>query len=381
MQPAGHPRRHSSALWLLVIGSMTLCLIRGGLCDVRHAPTGGAASETLAEPVALPPVVVSAGRVEQRLADVPTHTTVLTRDDIERSAAQTVDDLLREVPGFSLFRRSSSLVANPTTQGVSLRGIGPSGVSRTLVLLDGVPLNDPFGGWVYWSKVPLESIERIEVVRGGGSALYGNYALGGVINIVTSTPHTMRLQGTLAGGTHDTVHAHLHADAVTGPLALALHGDIFSTGGFPIVRADQRGAVDIDADSQHQTFLGRLEYTLTSQLSLFLTGSYFHEERGNGTPLQENATEAGAVAAGGTLRTGDGSDWRLTVYTQLQTFDSTFSRVSGDRQVETLTTAQEVPSLGVGSSLQWTKRLFTQHLVTAGIDAQFIDGESEENLL
>ncbi|HEY5867433.1 MAG TPA: TonB-dependent receptor, partial [Candidatus Tectomicrobia bacterium] len=380
MQPAVHPRRHSSALWLLVIGSMTLCLIRGGMCDVRHSPTGGAASETLAEPVALPPVVVSAGRVEQRLADVPTHTTVLTRDDIERSAAQTVDDLLREVPGFSLFRRSSSLVANPTTQGVSLRGIGPSGVSRTLVLLDGVPLNDPFGGWVYWSKVPLESIERIEVVRGGGSALYGNYALGGVINIVTSAPHTMRLQGTLAGGTHDTVHAHLHADAVTGPLALSLHGDIFSTGGFPIVRADQRGAVDIDADSQHQAFLGRLEYTLTSQVSLFLTGSYFHEARGNGTPLQENATEAGAVAAGGTLRTGDGSDWRLTVYTQLQTFDSTFSRVSSDRQVETLTTAQEVPSLGVGSSLQWTKRLFTQHLGTAGIDAQFIDGESEENL-
>jgi hypothetical protein len=138
--------------------------------------------------------------------------------------------------------------------------------------------------------------------------------------------------------------------------------------------------VDIDADSQHQTFLGRLEYALTSQLSLFLAGSYFHEARGNGTPLQENATEAGAVAAGGTLRTGDGSDWRLTVYTQLQTFDSTFSRVSSDRQVEALTTAQEVPSLGVGGSLQWTKRLFTQHLITAGIDAQGVDGESEEDL-
>ena len=228
--------------------------------------------------------------------------------------------------------------------------------------------------------MPLESIERIEVVRGGGSALYGNYALGGVINIVTSTPRTTRLQGTLAGGTHDTVHAHLQADAVTGPLALSLHGDVFSTGGFPIVKADQRGAVDIDADSQHQTFLGRLEYTLTSQLSLFLAGSYFHEERGNGTPLQENATEAGAVAAGGTLRTGDGSDWRLTVYTQLQTFDSTFARVSSDRQVEALTTAQEVPSLGVGGSLQWTKQLFTQHLVTAGIDAPGIDGESDEDL-
>ena len=381
MQQARQHHRHSSyALWLLVLGWITLGLLWAGACDVRSAPTSSAAPETPGAPLSLPPMVVSAGRVEQRLSDVPTHTTVLTREDIEASAAQTVDDLLREVPGFSLFRRSSSLVANPTTQGVSLRGIGPSGVSRTLVLLDGVPLNDPFGGWVYWSKVPLESIERIEVVRGGGSALYGNYALGGVINIITRKPQSTGLQGTLEGGTHDTVHANLQADAVTGPLALALQGDVFSTGGFPIVKADQRGPVDMDADSQHQAFIGRLEYTLTPQLSLFLAGSYFHEERDNGTPLQENATQAGSIAGGGKLRTGDGSDWYLTVYTQLQTFHSTFTRVASDRQGEALTTAQEVPSLGVGGSLQWTKRLFTQHLITAGIDAQFIDGESDEDL-
>ena len=71
---------------------------------------------------------------------------------------------------------------------MSLRGIGPSGVSRTLVLLDDVPFNDPFGGWVYWTRVPLEAADRIEVVDGSGSSLYGNYAMGGVINIVSSVP-------------------------------------------------------------------------------------------------------------------------------------------------------------------------------------------------
>ena len=379
-------RPHARRAWvrlttlLGVLGLCVLCLPIPPVSAQQPAPSGAAAAATPGESVSLPPVVVSAGRVEQRLADVPTHTTVLTRDDIERSAAQTVDDLLREIPGFSLFRRSSSLAANPTTQGVSLRGIGPSGVSRTLVLLDGVPLNDPFGGWVYWSKVPLESIERIEVVRGGGSALYGNYALGGVINIVTRKPEATSVQGTLEGGTHDTVNAHLQADYATGPLALSLQGNVFSTGGFPIVRADQRGPVDIDADSQHQTFIGRLEYAPTAQSSLFLAGSYFHEERGNGTLLQENSTGAGYIASGGRLRTGDGSDWQLTVYAQFQTFHSTFTRVSSDRTVEALTTDQEVPSLGVGTSLQWTKRLLTQHLVTAGVDARFIDGESDEDL-
>jgi outer membrane receptor protein involved in Fe transport len=337
--------------------------------------------DTPEKPVRLDPVVISAGRVEQALQDVPANVTVLTRDDIERSAARTVDDLLRQIPGFSLFRRSSSLVANPTTQGVSLRGIGPSGVSRTLVLLDGVPLNDPFGGWVYWSKVPLESIERIEVVRGGGSALYGNYALGGVINIITQKPQATGIQGKIDGGTRDTIDANLETNVVKGPLGLLLRGNVFSTGGYPIIQENQRGAVDIDADSRHQTFIGRLEYAPSPAASLHLGGSYFNEDRNNGTRLQENSTRAGYIAAGGKLQTGDSSHWQATIYSQLQTFNSTFSRVASDRHSEALTLDQEVPSTGVGGSLQWTKPLFPMHLVTAGIDARWIDGESDENIL
>jgi iron complex outermembrane receptor protein len=98
------------------------------------------------------------------------------------------DDVVRQIPTFSLFRRRSSLASHPTTQGVSLRGIGPSGVSRTLVLLDGVPFNDPFGGWVYWSRVAIETADHIEVVDSSSSSLYGNYAMGGVIHFVTSPP-------------------------------------------------------------------------------------------------------------------------------------------------------------------------------------------------
>src|SRR6202008_1543322 len=107
---------------------------------------------------------------------------------IHQSPALAADDILRLVPTFSLFRRSSSLASHPTTQGVSLRGIGPSRVTPSLVLMDGVPFNDPFGGWVYWTRVPLDTIDRIEVVDGSSSSLYGNYAMGGVINIVSSRP-------------------------------------------------------------------------------------------------------------------------------------------------------------------------------------------------
>ncbi|MGB4782706.1 TonB-dependent receptor, partial [Candidatus Methylomirabilis sp.] len=196
------------------------------------------------EAVRLEPVVVSASRVEQRLRDIPANVTVITREDIEQSSARTVDDLLRQVPGFSLFRRSSSLVTHPTTQGVSLRGIGPSGASRTLVLLDGIPLNDPFGGWVYWDKVPLESVERIEVARGGGSGVWGNYALGGVINIITKRPEARVAQAKLDLGSRDTVDADLLVSHVTGPWGVSLEGNFFRTDGYKIIRKDQRGAID-----------------------------------------------------------------------------------------------------------------------------------------
>ena len=168
---AGRPR-FGISLVTCIVAWLTIVYPLGWLSgSVWGAPPPSPREES-AEAVRLEPVVVSASRIEQKLRDVPANVTVITREEIRQSPARTVDDLLRQIPGFSLFRRSSSLVTHPTAQGVSLRGIGPSGVSRTLVLLDGVPLNDSFGGWVYWSKVPLESIERIEVVRGGGSGVY-----------------------------------------------------------------------------------------------------------------------------------------------------------------------------------------------------------------
>jgi outer membrane receptor protein involved in Fe transport len=339
------------------------------------SPTPGRSEEA----VRLEPVVISASRVEQRLRDVPANVTVITREEIQQSPARTVDDLLRQIPGFSLFRRSSSLVTHPTTQGVSLRGIGPSGVSRTLVLVDGVPLNDPFGGWVYWSKVPLESIERIEVARGGGSGVWGNYALGGVINIITRRPEARVTQAKLDVGTRDTVDADLLVSHVTGPWGISLEGSFFDTDGYKIVRKDQRGAIDVQATSSHKTFNGRVEYTPSSASSLFLAGSFFREDRGNGTPLQENSTETGYIGTGGRLRTADGSDWQLTLFSHLQTFDSTFSAAAPDRNSETPALDQfDVPSTDAGVNLQWSKRVMQHHLLTAGTDVRWIDGDTNE---
>ena len=137
-------------------------------------------------PTLLETVTVTPSRTEQRLGDIPASVNVLTseRDRGSRRPSSPTTCCGRFRPSACSAAPAASS-SHPTTQGVSLRGIGPSGVSRTLVLLDGVPFNDPFGGWVYWTRVPLESVDRIEVVDGSSSSLYGNYAMGGVINIVT----------------------------------------------------------------------------------------------------------------------------------------------------------------------------------------------------
>ena len=136
-------------------------------------------------------VVVTATRGAERLPSAAS-STVLTSAELSNMAAGALDDALRSTPGFTLFRRSSSRVANPTTQGVTLRGVSGSGASRTLVLADGVPLNDPFGSWVYWNRIPFAAVDRVEVVRGATGDLYGAGSLGGVVQLLTLQPTRTR---------------------------------------------------------------------------------------------------------------------------------------------------------------------------------------------
>ncbi len=133
-------------------------------------------------------VTVTAYRAPLGDLESPATTRVLSRQTLATTAGITLDDQLRQLPGVELFRRSPSLVANPSSQGISLRGLGSTSASRTLVTEDDVPLNDPLGGWIHWQEQPALSIRDIELVRGGASDLYGSSAIGGVINVVPVRP-------------------------------------------------------------------------------------------------------------------------------------------------------------------------------------------------
>jgi outer membrane receptor protein involved in Fe transport len=327
----------------------------------------------------LEPVVVTVTRFEQRAEEAPASVTVVTREDVRQSASQTVDDLLRQVPGFSLFRRTSSVVGHPTTQGVSLRGIGPSGTSRALVLVDGIPANDAFGGWVYWNRMPMLGIEQIEVVRGGGSSVWGNYAVGGVINVLTRRPTERAAYFEGSYGSFDTYNVDLLVTEAQGPFRVSLEGNRYETGGYKIVKDSRRGAIDIDADSAHTTVNLRAELVAAPDATFFVSGNFYDEDRNNGTALQFNRTDAGAAAFGGRLGHADTGELSFSVFGETQEFRSTFTTQAVDRNSETLALDQRVPTVSAGGLLQWGRR-FGDHQVGLGGDVRWAAGETIERV-
>src|SRR5262245_8265596 len=245
-------------------------------------------------------VTVTAARGETRLGDTAARVTVLDEGELAATAAPTLDDALRQVPGFTLFRRTGSRVANPTSQGASMRGVGASGASRTLVLMDGLPLNDPFGGWVDWSRVPRIAVERVEVLEGGASDLYGSAALGGVIQALERSD-APALAVEVAGGTQGTGGISAYGGVHSGGWSARASGEAFTTDGYVLVPEDVRGPVDTEAGSEH--LAGRLvvERRLRPGATVFVRGGFFGESRTNGTPLQTNDTDEQEVAAGADL--------------------------------------------------------------------------------
>lgn len=321
-------------------------------------------------------VTVTASRGPTRLEDTASRVVVLSREEITATPALTVDDALRQVPGFSLFRRSGSRVANPTAQGASLRGVGPSGASRTLVLADGVPLNDPFGGWVYWSRVPAAALDRLEVVEGGASELYGSAALGGVVQAF-SRSETPAVTVEASGGNESTGALSLFASGRKGDWGARFAGEAFTTDGYVQVAEDERGSVDTPAGASHLNGVATVDRRFSPNATAFLRGSVFGESRENGTPLQVNDTDLQELSGGANAPLGGGALAARAWY-GTQSYRQTFTSVAADRESENLTRWQRVPTTSAGGSLVWSRTFGARYAFVGGLEGRFVRGRSDE---
>ena len=348
-------------------------------CGVAQEANGDASSTSL------PPLVVTATRAAQPLGTLAMAVDQMDADALHAHPALALDDRLRSVPAFGLFRRTNSVMANPTAQGVSLRGIGPSGASRSLVLLDGVPLNDPFGGWVAWSKVPDLTLDRAEIVRGGGSGVWGNSALGGTVQLLSRRPDEDNRRDALTAqlGTRGLIRVEALAELpVHSNASLSLGGRWFQTSGDFQFSPDQRGAIDRPFATEHH--LAHLAYSqnIGDRFRFDAGLRAFTEERDNGTPYQKNDSREFAARLGlaGEIRPGLALD--VSAYAQRGSFGSTFSAVGATRATETPSLDQyDVPADAAGVALIVSHRAADGAGWTWGGDVRHVSGETRENFL
>jgi outer membrane receptor protein involved in Fe transport len=307
----------------------------------------------------------------------PVITRLLDQTALQTAAPVTMDGQLRTLPGVELFRRSSSLVANPASQGISLRGLGSTSASRTLVTLDDVPLNDPVGGWIHWEEEPSLAVHSIEAVRGGASDLYGSSAIGGVVNVQLARPRTSVAEVRSSYGGLGTYQEDLLAQGKHGPWGGALAAEDLGTDGYIQEAPWQRGPVDTASNvhAQNGMLLGEWDQ---NPLRVFARFSGFKEDRANGTPYQKNGTRLWRYATGADwqgLHDGSGA---LRLYGSTETFHQTFSSITNTptsanpgcsfRCGETPSRYAVIPDNELGAAAHWNQPLSAGLLLLAGAD-------------
>jgi outer membrane receptor protein involved in Fe transport len=365
--------------------SGTIVVTAPGLNPVQQswsAASGAAVHlEIVLEPASVnQKVLVTAARTSTPIGETPVSDIQLTNADLEATPALTLDDALRQVPGFSLFRRTSSRTANPTTLGVSLRGLGANGASRVLVLEDGVPLNDPFGSWVYWDRVPDASVSSVEIAQEGASSLYGSEALGGVIQFLTRPAQPASASVEISYGNQDTPDVSLSAGKQLGQWQFVFSGEAFHTNGYiPVPKADQ-GSVDTSAASQHGTADLTIGRKIGAHSDVFARGSYFDDSRNNGTIDQTNGIRVAEGILGADLDLGSVGTLQLRSYGEFETYRQGFYSVALNQNSEALTDLQTVPAQGAGVSAVWSRALGRRETLVAGFDDHEEIGHSNEQI-
>jgi outer membrane receptor protein involved in Fe transport len=364
-----------------VSGTGTLIVSFAGFATVTREIRGHMATDDLQmvlAPAATLQRIEVKGTAEDRVPAVPASEYVITSEAMDEAGSLVVDDVLRQVPGFSTFRRSSSLFANPTSQGVSLRGVGASATSRSIVLLDGIPMNDPFGGWVYWARVPREAIATMEVSNGGASDLYGGGALGGVVNLRTRTGEAAYADGQFSYGNMNTPDISFAGGMPIGKWSLSAAGQAYQTDGYVAVPEDQRGSVDTAVGSGVLAGLVELRRALGERGNFFVRANGFGESGKNGAPLQKNDTTIPELDLGMDWGSAEVGDLSARLYGSRELYHQTFSAIAPDRNSETLTNVQTNPSQQIAFVGTWSRLFAEKHHLTAGLEAMDVRGHSAE---
>lgn len=290
----------------------------------------------------VPPVVTASVLVvgDNAGRNPATGAQTLSRDYLQNAPALTADEALRVVAGLSLFRRSSSRTSNPTTHGVTMRGLSASGASRGVVLLDGLPLNDGFGAWVTWTRLPSGALDGMDVIPGAAGDLFGSDALGGVIRMRSVVPRRGGVTFNAGGGTSETWTGDVSGGATKGRAGVWIAASAVDTAGEIPLEPASRGLIDRPASANWWNALVRADVT-DGPRRWTVTGIGGRDRRGNGTELQINRN-SGSTFSAAVQSVGSNTTWAARVGVTPNSLHQTFSSPSATRATETLTSTQDI---------------------------------------
>jgi iron complex outermembrane receptor protein len=276
-----------------------------------------AAEEALTE---LPAVTISASRSQSKVEEMPLYTTVISQEDIQKSPAQTLDQLLRNVPGLN-FTGVPAAITDPTGHSTKMRGLG---TAKVLVLLDGVPVMDPFYLTTQWFKVPLSNIERVEVVRGGNSSLWGNMAVAGVINIVSKRVRDNAGEITASAGSFGARNVAVSKNfMVSDALSFSLTADRFQTSGYQTTPEEYlwRFPNKQPADAKDTNFQLTTYFKPSADLKGFMRLGYHVQDQNLGYVFNNNLQKSPDMAAGVDKALDESSGISANVWAQYVNFE------------------------------------------------------------
>jgi len=331
-----------------------------------------------AQDAAAPDIVVTGRGLPARAGDKAFAVVAIDAERVAESASARLESVLADVAGLQQFRRSDARSANPTSQGISLRGIGGNASSRALLLLDGVPQADPFGGWVAFPAYAVDRIGLVRVTRGGGSGYLGPGALAGTVEIDSASPGDRPpLAATLAGGSRDALDLRGSAMLVRGRGFASLSAAYARGDGFvPVVRA-ARGPADRPAPYEQASVAARIVAPLAAATEIQANLSVFTDARDRGTVFTRNRSEGAdaSVRLVGRGRWG----WSALAYLQSRAFASQFAGIDPARIAATPTLDQyNTPATGVGARVELVPPVGTARDLRLGADLRRVEGRTQE---
>jgi vitamin B12 transporter len=298
-------------------------------------------------------------------------------DDLEQGLGARLENRLRDEAGLVQFRRSDGRSAHPTSQGITLRGLGGNASSRALVTLDGVPQADPFGGWVAWSAYDAINLGGALITRGGGSGADGPGALAGTIGLYSEM--TDGIAGSAAYGSRDGGDASLGVGTRLGRGEIAIDARYSRGDGFIPVVKGQRGAVDRAAPYEQGGLGLRLRFRAGDNSRIETSVRGFSDRRDRGTDFTRSKFDGVDASVRIVHDPYRATQWLALAYIQLRDFESGFASVAPGRNSVAPALFQRVPATGLGARFELRPAFDGWNPLRIGADWRRTTGRTEED--